>query len=66
MTTTFSIRMDKELLETVKQIAERETRTTNQQIIHLIEKGLARHYDEQEAISRLDDRGQTNKEKIVG
>lgn len=62
---TFSVRIDLELLDTIKMIAEQENRTVNQQIVHFIEKGLARYEVEQRAIESLDAVGQTNKEKIA-
>lgn len=66
MTSTFSIRLDKKLLEAIKEIADRETRTTNQQIVYLIEKGLSRYEIEQEAIASIDSTNQSNRKKDVG
>lgn len=66
MTTTFSIRLDKELLETIKEIADKETRTANQQIVHLLEKGIARYEAEQRAIDSLDEADLLKKKKSAG
>ncbi len=66
MTSTFSIRLDKELLETIREIADKETRTTNQQIVHLLEKGIARYEVERKAIESLDEADLPKKKKSVG
>lgn len=66
MTSTFSIRLDEALLETIKEIAYKETRTTNQQIVHLLEKGIARYEAEQRAIGSIDDLDLVKSEKSVG
>lgn len=63
--TTFSVRLDGELLDTIKQIADRENRTVNQQIVYFVEKGLVRYNVEQEAIAAIDEKPKTNKKKAV-
>jgi len=52
---TFSVRLNAELLERIKLIAESETRTVNQQIVHFIEKGLARYEAEKDFLRGMDD-----------
>jgi hypothetical protein len=52
---TFSVRMNAELLERIKLIAETETRTVNQQIVYFIEKGLARYEAEKDYLRGMDD-----------
>lgn len=60
-----SIRLDADLHERIKSLAEKERRPTAQQIVYLIERGLIRYEAEQEAIASLDAVGQPNKEKIA-
>ena len=60
---TFSIRLDEDLLNTIKDIAKKETRTVNQQIIYFIEKGLARYEQEQEVLASMDIKNETNERK---
>ena len=49
-----SVRMDEELLEEIRRLADDEHRAINGQVIMLLEKGLRQHEKEQEAISQMD------------
>ena len=40
MTATFSIRIPQEMLEKLRKLAEKEHRSVNSQIIHIIQTGL--------------------------
>lgn len=60
-----SIRLDADLHERIKSLAEKERRPAAQQIVYLIERGLIRYEAEQGAIEAMDAVGQTNKEKIA-
>lgn len=64
-TRVISIRLETDLHDRIKDLAEKERRPATQQIVYLIEKGLSRYEEEQEAISALDRRDQTNKAKTV-
>ena len=48
-----SVRMDEELLEEIRRLADDEHRAINGQVIMLLEKGIRQHEKEQEAIALL-------------
>lgn len=51
----FSIRVDENLYNSIKEIAEREGRTLNAQVYQLLTKGLRRYKMEQRAIEKLEE-----------
>ena len=65
-TRVISIRLEADLHEQIKAMAEKERRPASQQIVHLLEKGIARYEAEQRAIESLDESDQPKKEKGVG
>jgi hypothetical protein len=50
---TFSIRLEDDILDEVRKIAEKERRATNAQIVVLLEKGLKRYKKEQEYLKGM-------------
>ena len=65
-TRVISIRLEADLHDQIKAMAEKERRPASQQIVYLIEKGIARYEAEQRAIDSLDDPALVKKEQGVG
>lgn len=65
-TRVISIRLDADLHDQIKTMAEKERRPASQQIVYLIEKGIARYEAEQRVIESLDDPDLAKTEKSVG
>ena len=43
-TRTFSVRFPAEVLEQVEEIAKRETRSVNQQLLHIVKQWIEEHW----------------------
>lgn len=65
-TRVISIRLEADLHEQIKAMAEKERRPASQQIVYLIETGIARYEAEQRAIGSIDDLDLVKSEKSVG
>ena len=47
---SFSVRVDQDFFDEITELAEKEDRTINQQMIHLMKRGLADYYSEKKVV----------------